>query len=317
MARLSLDRIHAAVSKIDPVFLHSPQYECEPLGKQLGCRVTLKVETLNPIQCFKGRGTELAVDRLAEEGRNAAVCASAGNLGQALAYSGRSRGLSITVVAAATASMIKLERIRNLGANVRLVDGDIEFARQMAREMADNDGATLVEDSENLDTCEGAATMGLELATDPTSLDAVLIALGGGAMATGVGYVFKCLSPDVRIVCVQPTGAPAMTLSWRAREIVETESCDTVADGVAGRCPIPEVLDDLLEIADDAILVSEESIISAMRLLNEHAALIVEPSAALGVAALLENRDRFEGHRVASIICGSNVSPQDYRNWVP
>jgi threonine dehydratase len=129
-----------------------------------------------------------------------------------------------------------------LGATVRIVDGDIEDARDLARQIAESEGAFLIEDSENLDTCEGAGTIGIELVEGVGPVDVVLVALGGGAMATGVGYVFKCLAPQVEIVGVQPKGAPAMALSWRARSVVETDRVDTIADGVAGRFPIPAVL---------------------------------------------------------------------------
>ncbi len=317
MTRLDMDRISAARACIAPEFLNSPQYRCEALGEALGCTVTLKVETSNPIRCFKGRGTDTVMSKLAEgPGPRSAVCASAGNLGQALAYSGRSRGLATIVVAAATANPLKLDRIRALGADVRLVDGDIELARETAVRIAATEGAFLVEDSENLDTCEGAATIGLELAKDPHGFDAVLLALGGGAMVTGVGFALKTLCPDVEVIGIQPVGAPAMTLSWRARRVIETDSFETIADGVAGRRPIPEVLDDLLEIADDVVLVEEESIKQGMQLLYRHAGLVVEPSAALGIATMLEARPRFAGKRVATIICGSNVVPEDFHRWV-
>src|SRR6516225_4956927 len=105
--------------------------------------------------------------------------------------------------------------------------------------------AFLVEDSENLDTCEGAGTIDLELLDGFDRIDAVLLALGGGALATGVGHVFKTLSPATEVVCVQPRGAPARAMSW----IVTTDRTDTIADGVAGRFPIPAVLGDLLAIA--------------------------------------------------------------------
>ena len=149
-----------------------------------------------------------------------------------------------------------------------------------------------------------------------TRFDAVLVALGGGAMATGVGHVLKALAPHVEVVCVQPLGAPAMTLSYRQHRVVTTASTDTIADGVAGRLPIREVLDDLLLVADDAVLVQESSIVSGMRLLFEHAGLVVEPSAALGVAALLEHRDRFAGRHVVTVVCGGNVDPAAHRRWV-
>jgi len=314
--RLRLDRVHAAVEEIDPAFLDTPALPCAPLGRALGCAVTLKIETLNPVRSFKGRGTETVAAVAREQAVSRVVCASAGNLGQALAYSGRHRGLEVTVVAARTANPLKLRQIADFGADVRLDGEDIEDARLLARELAERDGAYLVEDSLDLATCEGAATIGLELVRDDPELDVVLVAVGGGAMASGVGYVMRSLAEHVEVIGIQPVGAPAMALSWRRRAVVETDSLDTIADGVAGRCPIPEVLDDLLVVLDDVVLVREDSIKLAMRLLHEHAGLVVEPSAALGVAAILEEPERFAGRRVTTILCGSNVAPADFARWV-
>jgi threonine dehydratase len=106
--RLRLDRVRAAVGEIDPVFLDTPALQCAPLGQALGCWVTLKVETLKPVRSFKGRGTETVAAAAVKQGTSRMVCASAGNLGQALAYSGSRRGLQVTVVAARTASPFKL-----------------------------------------------------------------------------------------------------------------------------------------------------------------------------------------------------------------
>jgi threonine dehydratase len=315
--RLDLNRIRSAIPKIAPVFRNTPQFACPALGEALDCELVVKREPANPVRSFKARGTETVMARLAESTvAISAVCASAGNLGLAMAYSGQRRGISVTVVAGAGANPVKLNRIRALGATVRIVGGDIEDARHLARQMADIEGAFLVEDSENLDTCEGAGTIGIELVEGAGRLDVVLVALGGGAMATGVGYVFKRLAPEVEIVCVQPRGAPAMALSWRAKSVVETDRIETIADGVAGRRPIPAVLDDLLAVADHVPLVEEQSIIAGMRMLYRHAGLVVEPSAALGVAAILEDRSRYRGKRVVTIICGGNVVPADFERWV-
>ena len=314
--RLDGGRVEAARGVIDPLFLDTPMYPCDALGRALGCTVNIKLETANPVRSFKGRGTELVASILAEQGRPAVVCASAGNLGQALAWSAGRRGIDVTVVASRWAPAAKLDRIRALGAALELVDGDFEVARERAATMAERDGVRLVEDSLDLETCEGAATIGLELAAAAAQFDAVLIALGGGAMATGVGHVLKTHAPAAEVICVQPSGAPAMTLSWRARRVVTTDSADTIADGVAGRYPIPAVLDDLLVVADDAVLVQEASIVAGLRLLLEHAGLVVEPSAALGVAAVLEDRERFAGRHVVVIICGSNVDLDAYRRWI-
>jgi threonine dehydratase len=318
--RLDTARIRAARRVIDPVFLNTPLYRCEALEPGLGCAVSIKLETANPVRSFKARGTELVASLLPDDGPRAVVCASAGNLGQALAWSGRGRGLDITVVASRHATVAKLDRIRALGARLELVDGDHEPARERAAAIARHDGIRLVEDSLDLETCEGAATIGLELvdglADTVPPFDAVLIALGGGALATGVGHVVKALAPGVEVICVQPLGAPAMTRSWHAGRVVTTDSADTIADGVAGRCPIPAVLDDLLLVADDAVLVRESSIIAGMRMLLDHAGLVVEPAAALGVAAILEDPDRFAGRHVVTIVCGSNVDVDAYHRWV-
>ena len=350
--RLDIARIRAARRVIDPVFLDTPLYRCEALEPGLGCAVSIKLETANPVRSFKGRGTEVVASLLAEQGPRAVVCASAGNLGQALAWSGRGRGLDVTVVASRFATAAKLDRIRALGATLELVDGDHELARERAADIARYDGIRLVEDSLDLETCEGAATIGLELLepeeqrtelgeqakqtelaelaelaevaevadlAEPVGtvppFDTVLIALGGGALATGVGHVMKALAPGVEVICVQPLGAPALTRSWHERRVVTTDSTDTIADGVAGRRPIPAVLDDLLLVADDAVLVREESIIAGMRMLLDQAGLVVEPSAALGIAAVLEDRDRFAGRHVVTIVCGSNVDLDAYRRW--
>lgn len=317
MGRLSIDRIESAADSIDGVFQNSPQYVCSGLSAVLGCSVVLKVETLNPIRCFKGRGTETILSRLDSNGSSKmVVCASAGNLGQALAYSGRNRGFDVTVTASSAANPLKIGRMRALGANVVLLDGQIEEALEAALAHSKETGAFLVEDSKNIDSCEGAGTIGLELSSLPIDLDAILISLGAGAMATGIGFAMKSRRPNTKIICVQPENAPALTRSFLAGRVVESGPPNTIADGVAGRYTFPEVLTDLLEVADEALLVKEESIIEGMRLLYEHSGLIVEPAAALGVACILENQEQFKGQCVATVLCGSNVSPRDFEKWV-
>jgi threonine dehydratase len=314
--RLDTARIGAARGMIDPIFLDTPLYRCEGLESDLGCAVSIKLETANPVRSFKARGAEVLASLLADAGSRAVVCASAGNLGQALAWSGRRRGLDVTVVASRFAPAAKLDRIRALDAKLGLVDGDFDMARERAAIVAQHEGARLVEDSLDIETCEGAATIGLELVDTSPSLDAVLIALGGGALATGIGHVMKAFAPQVEVICIQPLGAPAMTHSWRRRRVVTTDSTNTIADAVASRHPIPAVLDDLLLVADDAILVREASIIAGMRMLLHHVGLVVEPSAALGIAAILEDRHRFAGRHVVTIVCGSNVDVDAYHRWV-
>jgi threonine dehydratase len=315
--RLDIERIEAAAATIDPVFLNSPQYACESLSRELGCRIVLKVETMNPIRCFKGRGTETVLARLSSENRpRDVVCASAGNLGQALAYSGRQRGYAVTVAASSTANRTKIERMKALGANVIIVDGAIEEALAVAADFAAQTGAALIEDSKNIGTCEGAGTIGLELAAFGPALEGVLISLGAGAMATGVGCALKHRLPAIEVLTVQPEQAPGMTLSLRAGHAVDAGPPATIADGVAGRYVLPEVLTDLRDVVTDAFLVSEERIRDAMRVLYRCSGLIVEPAAALGIATILEHRERFRGMTVATILCGGNIATTDFEALV-
>jgi len=226
MVRLDLGRIRAAVALIDPVFLDSPQYESPPLNEVLGCAMVLKVETQNPVRSFKGRGTDTVMAALVGQGYNAAVCASAGNLGLSLVRSGARYGVPVTVFAAETANPMKVEMMRSAGAIVHLEGEDIERPRELASSHAEATGAYLVEDSLDLGTCEGAATIGLELAAGTPTLDVVLVALGGGALASGVGHAIHELSPGTKVIAVQPVGAPAMALSWQQRTVVTTGATD-------------------------------------------------------------------------------------------
>ena len=313
--RLSLGRIEEAARAIDPVFLRSPQYECEPLGDVLGVRVALKVETLNPIRSFKGRGADWLVSR-AEDGVRL-VCASAGNFGQAMAYSCRRRGLGLTVYASTGASPLKVERMRALGARVVLHGEDFDEAKTEARRAArEAEGARFVEDSLDVETAEGAGTMGLEWLDFPEPLDALLVALGNGAMFNGVARVVKERSPGTRMVAVGAAGAPAMVESWRAGRAIVHDRINTIADGIGVRVPIPEALEDMRGVADDAVLVGEGSIVEAMRLLHLHAGVVSEPSGAVGVAAILERPELFGDGLVGTIVCGGNLTPRQTRDWL-
>ncbi|MCI0604302.1 pyridoxal-phosphate dependent enzyme, partial [bacterium] len=168
--RLSLDRISEAMTVIDPVFLNSPQFLAESMSDRLGCRVVVKVETLNPIRSFKGRGTEYFTATL--EGKPHLVCATAGNFGQGLAYSARKRGLPITVFASKNANPVKIERMRALGAEIRQEGSDFDAAHAASKVFARESGARLVEDGRDPAISEGAGTIGVELLRWPEPFDA-------------------------------------------------------------------------------------------------------------------------------------------------
>ncbi len=312
--RLSLERIEQATDIIDPVFLNSPQFVCEPLSEALDTHLALKIETLNPIRSFKGRGADLLVSQVKDENR--LVCASAGNFGQAMAYACRKHGLKITIYASTSANPLKVERMRSLGANVILDGEDFDAAKHEAKLAALKQGCRFVEDSLDLETAEGAGTMGLEWLKFPERLDALLIPLGNGAMINGIARVMKVRSPKTRIIAIQAAGAPAMIESWRAGQIVTHDRIHTIADGIGVRIPVPEALEDMRDLVDDAILVREETIVKAIRLLHCHTGVVAEPSGAVGVAAIIEQPEMFSDLLVGTIVCGGNLTMEQMQTWL-
>jgi threonine dehydratase len=230
--RLSVERIEQAAGIIDPVFLNSPQFRAEALEQQLGCRVVVKVETLNPIRSFKGRGTEYLAATLS--GRPHLVCATAGNFGQGMAFAARKRGLRLTIFASATANPLKIERMRALGAEVRLVGDNFKVAHSAAKAFAAENGAELIEDGRVPAITEGAGTIGLELLRWPEPFDAILVPLGDGALLAGVARWVKAHRPATQMIGICASGAPAMERSWRARQAQELGRDETVPRAVQG-----------------------------------------------------------------------------------
>ncbi|MGH6959115.1 MAG: threonine ammonia-lyase, partial [Dongiaceae bacterium] len=249
--RLSLDRIAEAAAVIDPLFRDSPQLECEPLSRALGAGLVLKVETLNPIRSFKGRGAHYYVRRLAD--RTPLVVPSAGNFGQGLAHAARVRGIPITVFAAETANPLKVARMRAMAATVVLAGDDFDAAKALAKDEADRQGLRFIEDSRDPEPTEGAGTMALEWLSFPERLDALFIPLGNGAMLAGMATVIKARLPQTAVIAVAATGAPAMVESLQSGQRVIHERIETIADGIGVRIPVPEALTDLAGLVDEFV----------------------------------------------------------------
>jgi len=293
------------------VFLRSPQFVCEPIAELLGCRLTLKVETINPIRSFKGRGADYLVGKLVEQGeRPAIVCASAGNFGQGMAYACRKHGLPLTVFTARAANPLKLARMRALGAEVRQFGDDLEEAKQAARAWAAERAARFIEDGYEPEVSEGAGSIAVELLAGGDAFDAVVVPLGDGALLNGVARWIKAASPATRVIGVCSRGAPAMADAWRhgPGAQVSYPSVDTIADGIAVRVPIAASVEDMRGTVDDIIEVDDAMLLEAMRLLHAHAGLVTEPAGVAGLAAVIGRRHEFAGEHVATVICGGNVT---------
>ncbi len=313
--RLSLRNIERAARQIDPVFLNTPQFECEPLNEVLGASLLLKVETLNPLRSFKGRGADFFMhENAAALGRRTVVCATAGNWGQAMAYVCRAREWPLVVYSATTANPFKVARMRAMGAEVRLHSDDFDTAKDEARRFCASTGAVFVEDGREASIAEGAGTIACELLARH-AFDAVLLPLGNGALLTGVARWMKAHAPGVRVIGISAAGADAMAVSWRAHRLIERPSVSTIADGIAVRRPVPEALEDMAGLVDDVLLVSEEAIERAMRLTFQSAGLVIEPAGVVGVAAVIEHAP-LRSQRLATVLCGSNLTQEQMARWL-
>lgn len=317
--RLRLENVLRAATLIDPVFMNSPQFNYEPLSEALSCLLTLKLETANPIRSFKGRGAGYLVASRVADGSLAGrrlVGASAGNWGQALAHACRSRGIPITLFAATTANPLKVARMQALGAEVVHTGHDFDAAKEAGEAHARETGGLWVADGLDPEAAEGAATIALELLAGPDKPDVLAIPLGNGALLTGIARWAKAVSPSTEIIGVQASGADAMEKSWRSHTLIFPSSISTIADGIGVRVPIKEAVDDMQGVVDDVLLVEDAQIIAAMRLLFWTGGLLTEPSGAAGVAAIQAHPERFRGRRVATVLCGSNLTEEQMKAWL-
>ena len=318
MSRFEASDIRTAHARIPAAFRDSPQYVHEGLSARLGRPVVVKVETLNPIRAFKGRGTWLAVEALAGEGSvgpgRPIVAASTGNFGQGLAFAARAFAIPAVVVADVHANPNKLDRIRSFGATVIQQGRDFDAAREAADAYAASSGGHLLVDGADPWVATGAATMALEV-TDgahdgsgglpmPTT---AYVPLGNGALIVGVGAWLRHAAPRCRVVGVSAAGAPSMVESWLAGRVIETAEASTYAEGIACRVPVPEALDMMVGRVDDVLLVTEEELRAAQATLTAATGITVEGAAGASWAGLLADPRRGDGPALV-ILTGSNVA---------
>ena len=311
--RLSIQRIVAASEAIDPAFRDTPQYEAETLRELLGCRLVVKVETLNPIRSFKARGAQFLVSQMS--GSPHLVCATAGNFGQGMAYAARKRGWPITIFVGANANPMKVERMRGLGATVRTGSDNPDELHVQAAAFARDTGAHLVEDGREAAIAEGAGTIAVELLRWPKCFDVIVVPLGDGALLGGMARWVKAQCPTTRMIGVCATASPAMERSWRSKRVVSAPCDGTIAAGIVVGTPFEEAVNDLTGLIDDVLLVPDSSLIAAMRLAHKELGVVLEPAGAAGLAALLDHREQFRGGLVATVLTGGNVSPANMREW--
>lgn len=298
-----------AANRIRPYLRPTPLYRYPALDRLTGARVWVKHENHQPVGAFKVRGGINLVSRLSDaERERGVITASTGNHGQSIAYAAGLFGVRATVCVPENANPVKVESMRGLGADIVFHGSDFDDAREHCEKLADAQGLRYVHSGDEPLLIAGVATETLEILTERPDVQAIVLPIGGGSGAAGACLVASTVSPSVEIIGVQSSAAPAAYESWRAREL-RTAEMSTVAEGLATRTAFALPQHILWELLSDFLLVSDDELRAATRLLIEKTRNLVEPAGAAALAAVLADPPRFAGRDIALVCSGGNISP--------
>ena len=300
-------RVTDAAERLRGVAHVTPVMTSRWLDERLGAAVFLKCESFQRIGAFKFRGAYNAISQLSEEERRRGVVTfSSGNHAQGVALAGRLLGVATVVVMPQDAPVIKREATEGYGARVVLYDPEVRSREEIARELQQEHGYTLIPPFDHYDVLSGQGTAALELCDQAGPLDLLLVPCGGGGLLSGCAIAAKGRAPNCRVVGVEPELADDATRSYYSGTLQTVKNPPTIADGTRtpslGRITFPLVRG----FVDAMATVSEESIVEAVRLLFFRLKLVVEPSGVLGLAALMTGAVEPRG-RVGVILSGGNV----------
>jgi threonine dehydratase len=309
MSMVDLEAVRAAESLLEGIAIRTPMEESRWLSSVVGGPVLLKCENLQRTGSFKIRGAYVRMSHLSPEERaRGVVAASAGNHAQGVALAARMLGIKATVFMPEGAPIPKLNATRGYGAEVLFHGATLDEALTRAISYAEETGAILIHPFDHTDIVAGQATCGLEIVEQAPEAASVIVPTGGGGLIAGIALAVKALRPDVRVIGVQAEGAAAYPGSLAAGAPVALESMTTMADGIAVACPGAVPFAEIAAHVDDVVTVSEESISRALVLLLERAKMVVEPAGAVGVAAVLDDPERFSTPSVV-VLSGGNIDP--------
>ncbi len=310
--------IVAAREFIAPYLPKTPLVRVTKISEELGCDYYAKLENLQPVGAFKVRGgvnlvgnevrTASGSDRVASE-RATLITASTGNHGQSIAYAGRLFGTRVIIYAPAeNVNETKMQAMRDLGAEVRQHGRDFDEARLECERVAREEGFRYVHSANEPKLIAGVGTIGLEIFEDLPDVDVVIAPAGGGSCASGNCIVVNKINPRVRVIAVQSEAAPAMWHAWRNRTLDPYPTMKTEHEGLATRVPFEMTNKILWDLLDDFVLVTDEEINEAIRLLAQHAKQVAEGAGAASLAAVIKLRDQLHGKKVVGILTGGNIS---------
>ena len=287
----------------------TPLLAAGELSRRVGARVVLKPENLQLTGSFKARGATNSIRRLSEEALAAGVVtASAGNHAQAVAFAAREAGARSVLVMPEQAPLAKVSAVRQYGGEVRLVEGGYDEAGGEARRLAEERGMTLVHAFDQPLVVAGQGTVGLEIAREAPGVRLIVVPLGGGGLASGVGLAAAAALPDARVVGVQAEACAPYIDSLAARRPVGARSANTICDGIAVKRPGDFTLPIVERYVDEVVTVSDDEVAEAMVLLLERSKLVVEGAGAVAVAALMQGRVAAPAEgEVCAVLSGGNV----------
>ncbi len=299
--------IERAAARIAQHVHRTPIITSQRLDALLGCRLLLKCENLQRTGAFKARGAHNAVLALTDQqAARGVVTHSSGNHAAALALAAATRGISARIVMPQNAPAAKIASVRRLGGEIRFCAPTIAAREAAAAAIVAASGATLVHPYDDPLVIAGQGTAALELIADARPLDAILAPVGGGGLMSGTAVAARHLAPSIRILATEPEQADDAYRSWRSGERLSGPPPDTIADGLRTTLGA-HGFTILRALLDDFATVGEAAIVEAMRLVWEVTKLVIEPSAAVPIAALLERRFDLAGRTVGVILTGGNV----------
>lgn len=304
----TLRDIRAAAERIAPYARRTPVLTCESLDRRVGCRVFLKCENMQKVGAFKFRGACNAVFSLSEaEASRGVVCHSSGNHAQALALAARLRGVPAYIVMPSNAPDVKKAAVAGYGGRITYCEPTLHARESTQARVIEESGAAEVHPYNNARIIAGQGTAAMELIADVPGLDVVMAPVGGGGLLSGTAIAATELKPGIRVIAGEPELADDAARSMAAGRIIPSDNPKTIADGLLtslGSLTFPIIQARVERI----VTVSEQAIIEAMRFVWERAKIVIEPSAAVPIAALWEGKIDLTGKRVGVIISGGNVS---------
>ncbi len=303
-----LSEIMAASKRLKPILHHTELDLSSTFSRMCGGNVYLKCENRQKTGSFKIRGATNKLSAMIERGeRRPVVASSAGNHAQGVASAAASFGIPATIVMPKTAPIAKIQATEGYGAKVVLAGSCYDEAYAKACEICEDEGAAFLHPYNDLEVIAGQGTLGLEILGDLPTVDMIVVPAGGGGLLAGVCAAVKQINPRVRVYGVQAEGADAIARSFNQKALVCTESVSTIADGIAVKSPGDVTVDIINRLCDGVVTVSDLQISDAILLLMERCKMIVEPSGATPVAAVLNGKLDVKGKNVVCLLSGGNI----------